>query len=73
MAALLETARALKSGPRLANDIVILLTDGEEIGLMGSSTFVQERGSATDVGAVFNFEARGTSGDLPLLLRGLPI
>ncbi|MGB8508070.1 MAG: M20/M25/M40 family metallo-hydrolase [Pyrinomonadaceae bacterium] len=62
VAALLETARALKAGPPLKNDVVILLTDGEELGLLGASAFVDERGGAGDVGVVFNFEARGTSG-----------
>lgn len=62
VAALLETARALKSGPPLKNDVVILLTDGEELGLMGASAFVEERRGAGDPAVVFNFEARGTSG-----------
>jgi len=61
VAALLETARALKAGPPLTNDIIILLTDGEEIGLMGASAFVDERRGAIDGEVVFNFEARGTS------------
>ena len=62
VAAFLETARALKAGPPLKNDVVILLTDGEEIGLMGASAFVNEQRSNFDVGAAFNFEARGASG-----------
>lgn len=62
VAALLETARALKAHPPLKNDVVILLTDGEEIGLMGSSAFVDEQRGAMNIGAVFNFEARGSSG-----------
>jgi hypothetical protein len=62
VAAFLETARALKAGPPLKNDVIILLTDGEEIGLMGASAFVNEQRSEVDVGAAFNFEARGASG-----------
>lgn len=62
VAALLETARALKAGPPLKNDIVILFTDGEELGLLGASAFVEERRGAGDPAVVFNFEARGTSG-----------
>jgi len=62
VAAFLETARALNAGPALKNDIIILLTDGEEVGLLGASAFVNEQRSAIDIGAAFNFEARGSSG-----------
>jgi len=59
---LLETLRALRSGPRLRNDVIFLLTDGEEVGLLGADAFVREHPWAKDVGVVLNFEARGTSG-----------
>lgn len=59
---LLETARALKSGPPLQNDIIFLFTDGEEIGLLGASGFADNHAWAKDVGLVLNFEARGTNG-----------
>jgi hypothetical protein len=62
VAALLETARALKAGPPLRNDVIFLLTDGEEVGLLGSKAFVDEHPWAKDVGVVFNFEARGNGG-----------
>lgn len=62
VAALLETARALGAGPPLTRDIILLLTDGEEIGLLGARAFVQEHPWAADVRVVLNFEARGTSG-----------
>jgi hypothetical protein len=62
VAALLETARALKAGPPLRNDVIFLLTDGEELGLLGSRAFVDEHSWAKDVGVVFNFEARGSRG-----------
>jgi hypothetical protein len=60
--ALLEGARALKSFPQLRRDVIILLTDGEERGLLGARAFVKEHPWAQDVGVVLNFEARGTSG-----------
>lgn len=62
VAALLETARALKAGPPLRNDVIFLLTDGEELGMLGARAFVNEHPWAKDVGLVFNFEARGTGG-----------
>jgi Peptidase family M28 len=62
VAALLETLRALRRGPPLRNDIVFLLTDGEEDGLLGASAFVVEHPWAKDVRVVMNFEGRGNAG-----------
>ena len=62
VAALLETARALKSGPPLKNDVVFLFTDGEEVGLLGAAAFAAEHPLAKNVGVVLNLEARGNSG-----------
>lgn len=58
----LETARALTAGPPLGNDVIFLLTDGEELGLLGAEAFVEEHPWAKDVALVLNFEARGTCG-----------
>lgn len=62
VAALLETARALKSGPAPRNDVIFLFTDGEELGLLGARAFVNEHRWAKDVKAALNFEARGSGG-----------
>ena len=62
VAAVLETLRALKASPPLKNDVIALLTDGEEVGLLGSEAFVREHPWAKDVGLVLNFEARGNGG-----------
>lgn len=62
VAALLETLRALKAGPRLANDVILLLTDGEEGGLLGARAFFEQHPWAQEVGMVLNFEARGSHG-----------
>jgi hypothetical protein len=59
---LLETARALKAGPSLKNDVILLFTDGEEVGLLGAQAFVNESPWSKDVGLFLNFEARGNSG-----------
>lgn len=62
VAALLETLRALRAGPPLKNDLIILLTDGEERGLLGAKAFVEQHRWAADVGLALNFEARGSTG-----------
>ncbi|HEX3253135.1 MAG TPA: M20/M25/M40 family metallo-hydrolase, partial [Pyrinomonadaceae bacterium] len=62
VAAMLESARALKAGSPLKNDVILLFTDGEELGLLGAKAFVDEHPWAKEVGLVLNFEARGTSG-----------
>ncbi|HUQ84279.1 MAG TPA: M28 family peptidase [Gemmatimonadaceae bacterium] len=61
-AAVLETLRALKAGPPLAHDVIALITDGEEAGLLGAAAFVRSHAWAKDVGVTLNFEARGTTG-----------
>lgn len=62
VSALLETARALKSGTPLKHDIIFLFTDGEEIALLGAQAFAVEHPWAKDINLILNFEARGTSG-----------
>jgi hypothetical protein len=62
VATTLEIARALKSGPQPARDVIFLITDGEELGLMGASAFFHHASLAAHVGAVINFETRGDSG-----------
>jgi hypothetical protein len=62
VAVLLETLRALRSGPPLRNDVIFLLTDGEEQGLLGADVFMREHPWRHESGVVLNFEARGTGG-----------
>src|SRR5918995_340018 len=62
VAAILETARALRSGERLRNDVVLLLTDGEEPGLLGAESFVEQHPYGAEGGVVLNWEATGNSG-----------
>ncbi|HZD92851.1 MAG TPA: M28 family peptidase, partial [Candidatus Sulfotelmatobacter sp.] len=58
----LETVRALQTGTPLRNDLIVLVTDGEEAGLLGAEAFVASHPWFKDVGLVMNFEARGNSG-----------
>ena len=59
---LLETARAVMAGPRPANDLVFLFTDGEEACLCGAESFVSQDPLAADGGVALNFESRGSTG-----------
>jgi hypothetical protein len=62
VAAILETVRAVRAGPPLSNDLIVLITDGEERGLLGAMFFVEDRTWLDRVGLVLNFEARGNRG-----------
>lgn len=70
VATILEGIRALKAGgKRFKNDIIILITDAEELGLNGAEIFVRHHPWAADVGLVLNFEARGSGGPSYMLLE----
>lgn len=70
VATILEGIRAfLAKGEQPENDIIILLSDGEELGLNGAELFVNEHPWAKDVGLVLNFEARGSGGPGIMLLE----
>ena len=61
-AALLEIARMMKQRPQPKNDVIFLITDGEEMGLLGARKWVEEHPWAQDVFLAMNVEARGTKG-----------
>lgn len=70
IAAILESVRAFqaqKQQPK--NDLIILFTDSEEIGLNGAALFATQHKWAKEVGLVLNFEARGTSGPAYMLME----
>ena len=68
VAAILEAGRALLAGSALRNNIILLLTDGEEPApRYGSTEFVAHSPLAGDVGLVVNFEAVGGSGPSALI------
>ncbi|HEU5100105.1 MAG TPA: M20/M25/M40 family metallo-hydrolase, partial [Roseiflexaceae bacterium] len=62
IATILETLRSIRATAPLRNDLIVLFTDGEELGLLGSQAFVAQHRWANDVGVVLNFDARGSSG-----------
>jgi hypothetical protein len=60
--AILEAMRALRTGGALTNDIIVLFTDAEELGLLGARAFVDEHPWISDVALVLSFEMRGAAG-----------
>jgi len=59
----LETARALKAKDATSkHPVIAVITDGEEAGLLGANSFLQNPALKARVGAVVNVEARGTRG-----------
>ncbi|MHB8384246.1 MAG: M20/M25/M40 family metallo-hydrolase, partial [Candidatus Binataceae bacterium] len=62
VAAILETVRALKTGPPLRNDLIVLFSDGEELGMLGAKAFVENYPALRDVKVALNFEMRGDYG-----------
>ncbi|KOP37089.1 peptidase M28 [Flavobacterium sp. WLB] len=70
VATILEGIRAfLYAKEPQKNDIIILFSDAEELGLNGAALFVNKHPWAKDVGLVLNFEARGTSGPSYMLME----
>nr|WP_315197790.1 M28 family peptidase [uncultured Flavobacterium sp.] len=70
VATILEGVRAfLNAKTKNQNDIIILFTDAEELGLNGAALFVTQHQWAKDVGLVLNFEARGSSGPSYMLME----
>ncbi|MGB8704324.1 MAG: M20/M25/M40 family metallo-hydrolase, partial [Gillisia sp.] len=70
VATILEGIRAfLSKNEDHKNDIIILISDAEELGLNGASLFMKEHPWAKDVGLAINFEARGSGGNSFMLLE----
>jgi len=67
---ILETLRAYKaSGKKPKNDIIVLFTDAEEVGLDGARLFVNNHPWAKNVGIALNFEARGSGGPSNMIVE----
>ena len=60
--AVMEAARAIAAGPQLRRTVVVVLTDGEEEGLLGAEAFVRSHPLAKRVHGAINIDARGTTG-----------
>ncbi|MGB7374753.1 M28 family peptidase [Pontixanthobacter sp.] len=66
IASVLETVRAIKAEGPLTRDVIAIMTDGEELGLLGARQFFGDDGKANPIsdriGAIINLEARGGGG-----------
>ena len=60
IACMIETVKLLKDQPR-KNDIQLIITDGEEMGLLGAFLHIEQH-AMDDVGVLLNYEARGNEG-----------
>lgn len=70
VATILESVRAfLHTKTKHKNDIIILFSDAEELGLNGAALFVTQHQWAKEIGLVLNFEARGSGGPSYMLME----
>jgi hypothetical protein len=70
VAAALEIARAMKARGPTARDVILIMTDGEEAGLLGARAFFDEHPLAKRVGFLLNMEARGGGGRAQMFQTG---
>ena len=67
---ILEGLRAfLAKNETPKNDLIILISDAEELGLLGAQAFVDKHPWTKDIGLVLNFEARGSGGPSYMLME----
>ena len=70
VATILEGLRAfLAKKETHKNDLVILISDAEELGLLGAQAFVDNHSYTKDIGLILNFEARGSGGPSYMLME----
>lgn len=69
-AAALEIVRALRIKGRPARDVIVLITDGEESGLLGAQAFFDQHPLASRIGFLLNMEARGGGGRAQMFQTG---
>jgi len=70
VAALLEIARMAADFPAFDNDVIFLVSDAEEVGLVGAEAFAEHHPLFAKVKAVINLEARGVTGPSAMFETG---
>lgn len=70
VAATLEAVRALKAQGTPARDVVVVITDGEEAGLLGAQGFFREHPLARHIGFLINMDTRGGGGRAQMFQTG---
>jgi len=68
LVAVLETARAIRANGGFRHPVLLVLTDAEEMGLLGAEAFFDRHPLAEDIGVLLNVEGAGTRGP-SLVLR----
>lgn len=66
----LEIVRAIKASGQPERDVMLVITDGEEAGLIGATAFFTKDPAARHVGFVLNIEARGGGGRATMFETG---
>lgn len=70
VATILEGVRTfLKQQKTPKNDIIILFSDAEELGLNGARLFAENHPLIKNIGLILNFEARGSGGPAYMLIE----
>ncbi|MDR3513239.1 MAG: M20/M25/M40 family metallo-hydrolase [Caulobacteraceae bacterium] len=70
VASALEIVRAIRAGGVPARDVMVVITDGEEAGLLGARAFFRDDPLAAHVGFVINMESRGGGGRAAMFETG---
>ncbi|WP_066795535.1 M20/M25/M40 family metallo-hydrolase [Sphingomonas soli] len=71
VASILETVRAIRaSGVQPERTLMVLLTDGEELGLDGAEQFFRQDPARARVGVIINLETRGGGGRASMFETG---
>jgi hypothetical protein len=70
VASVLETVRAIRAGGQPRRDVMVLLTDGEELGLEGATAFFANDPRRAHVGVIVNLETRGGGGRAAMFETG---
>lgn len=70
VAVILELLELLSHQPPAKNDLIVLINEGEEAGLLGAEAFMKEHPLAKKVDVVINMEARGNQGKSLLFETG---
>ena len=70
VAAILEIISALRARGQPERNVVVIFTDGEEIGLLGARAFFDNHPLAANIGFLINLEARGSEGRVTMFETG---
>lgn len=70
VSAALEVVRLLKAEGTPERDVILLITDGEEVGLLGAAAFFPEHPLSRRIGFIINMETRGGGGAAQMFQTG---